>query len=202
MAEAKKETKVEVVDLEDGSKGEFAGKRKMNKVLQFNETTGAFEALRVEFRSGAVRVYPRVESLAAKFEAHGYSQKYGDETAGVEDIDDMVQGMDDLHEQVAKGEWRQRSEGGGSAAGSSVVIQALMLKTGQPLQAVKDFMTGLLAKYQASDANFTKRDLYASFKASDTLKPFVQQVEDAKAKKAKKLVDVSGAMDGLPSAAA
>lgn len=200
MAEAKtkRETVVESVTLENGRVTTFAGKRKMNKLPIFNED-GSYSGLEVEFRNGGYRFYPLNRALAEKTLAHGHSQKMGDEVASVEEYDDMILAMDELHEQLAKGEWGVTREGG-SMSGASTVIQALIRVTGKSLDQVKAFLAEKLAQYQAkakeNGEEFTRADLYKSFKAAPSLKDAIAQIEAEKAAKSSKKtkLDAEGAL--------
>lgn len=201
MAEAKAKKEVESIALEDGRTVEFAGKRKMNKDIQI-DAAGSLTGLRIDFRNGSTRTYPVNPVFLQQFAGHGMSQKYGDEVAGVEDVDDMVVYIDDLHEQIyTKGEWGVRREGGGGMSGAAVVIKALMLHTGKSLEVVKTFLQSKLEQAQAKAAEvgeeFTRADLYKSFKASATLKPIIEKLEAEKKSSKKTQVDAEGSLGEL-----
>ena len=103
---AKSKTVVEVVEMEDGRKVEFAGKRKVVKEY-FLTPDGALDYIVLDFRNGMTRKIVIPPSLLGQFAGHGALQKYGDELAGLKgadggepDIDDMVLTIDALDETV------------------------------------------------------------------------------------------------------
>src|SRR5208282_600443 len=115
---------VEAVKMTDGRVVEFVGtKRKMLKESLFGESGDI--AVRLDFRNGETRTFPLPKTLIAKFAAHGAEQKLGDETAGEEDIDDMIIAVDTLIARLENGEWSTKREGGGFA-GTSVLLRALV----------------------------------------------------------------------------
>ena len=85
-ATPKKKTEVTVVEMEDGTKVEFPGKRKMNKSHVIDEESGKV-SIRLDFRNGMFRTIDLPQSLILKFAAHGAEQKYGDELAGLKGTD-------------------------------------------------------------------------------------------------------------------
>jgi hypothetical protein len=176
-----------LVEMEDGSKVNFVGKRKMNKTsIEGDDGT---LAVRVDFRNGSTRTYQLNSALLKKFALHGAEQKYGDEVAGIDDLDDAVVAMDDLHSRLSKGEWTQARESSGFA-GASVVIRAMMESTGKTQEAVKAFLESKLeaskAAAEGTDAKpLTRAALYAALRGSEKLKPIVARLEAEKAAKAK-----------------
>ena len=117
---AKKKAEVTTVDLEDGTKGEFVGKRKMNKSYVLNPD-GSLNHLRFEFINGRVLLISLPPSLIGQFAGHGGIQKYGDELAGLKpaegedevDPEDMVLTIEELDENIQLGKWSSRKEGDG-----------------------------------------------------------------------------------------
>lgn len=161
----------EKVRLSDGREVEFVGKRKLLKTTIIE---GGRVGVRLDFRNGETRTYELPEALLLQFAGHGAEQKYGDETAGVEDIDDMVLAVDELNERIQKGEWTQRREGSG-ISGTSVLIRALIELTGKTVQQIKDFL-----------ANKTHAEKMA-LRNSGKLKPIVDRLEAEKVSKASKV---------------
>lgn len=179
----KKKTEVTQVQLTDGRTVEFAGKRKMlkNTLIDGNQVV-----LRVDFRNGETRTYNIPQDMNLQFAGHGAEQKYGDEAAGLEDIDDIILAMDELDVRIQKGEWSVRREGTG-LAGASVLLQALIqhsVNQGKPKtkEEVKAFLgTKSMAEKQA-------------LRQSKQLKPIIDEIE---AKKAKPNVDTDALLSEL-----
>lgn len=143
---AKSATKVEPekVQMEDGRVVEFAGKRKLLKDVLIPGITESYEgptAVRFDFRNGKTRTYQLHQKLVWQFAAHGASQKIGDETAGEDDIDDMVLAVDDIIERLSgdSPEWTAKREGGGFG-GVSILMRALMEHSGKDEATVKAFL--------------------------------------------------------------
>lgn len=137
-SQPKSKPEAEKVTMEDGRTVEFAGKRKMLKEVIIPETEGAYPQVRFDFRNGKVRLFT-VDKLISQFAAHGASQKIGDETAGEDDVDDMVLAVDEIIERLNNGEWAVKREGGGFA-GVSVLMRALMEHSGKDETTVKAFL--------------------------------------------------------------
>lgn len=138
-----KAAEAEKVLLEDGRTVEFAGKRKMLKEVLITE--GSPPTVRFDFRNGKTRVFV-VDKLIPQFAAHGASQKIGDETAGEDDVDDMVLAVDEIISRLngdpannVAPEWTAKREGGGFK-GVSVLMLALMEHSGKDETTVKAFL--------------------------------------------------------------
>lgn len=170
-AGTKAKTPVEVVEMSDGRKVEFAGKRKLLK-------DGVYEngqcGVRLDFRNGETRTFWVPETLRDNFTVHGAKQKYGDETAGVDDIDDMIMAVDDLDSQIQGGKWREEREGGGFA-GTSVLLRALVEYSGKTTEEIKAFLSD---KKQAEKL---------ALRGSAKLKPIIDRLEAEKLSKAAKV---------------
>lgn len=194
-----KKAEVEIVDLEDGSKGEFVGKRKLNKSYILKED-GSLDHARFEFRNGRVLLVQIPESLLGQFAGHGVIQKYGDELAGMKpsegqtevDIDDMVLEMEKLDKSIQEGKWSTRKEGDGMG-GTSILIQALVIYGGKTVEQVKAFLADKDAKFKAALRLDDKRQ---SKLVGKTMATIVKEIEQAKATKGVK-VDTSAALDDL-----
>jgi hypothetical protein len=158
---------VETVTLADGRTVDFVGKRKMLKETLID---GDSVAIRIDFRNGETRTFPLSPDLLLRFAGHGAEQKYGDETAGETDVDDMVLAVDALHERLSKGEWSTKREGGGMT-GTSVLMRALIEFSGRTPEQVKEFLAG---KSQAEKL---------ALRNSAKIKPIVERLEAAKAAK-------------------
>lgn len=131
-------TEAEKVTMEDGRVVEFAGKRKLLKEVILAEDPNGYPKVRFDFRNGKVREFT-VDKLIPQFAAHGASQKIGDETAGEDDVDDMVLAVDEIIERLNSGEWSQKREGGGFA-GVSILMRALMEHSGKDEATTKAFL--------------------------------------------------------------
>lgn len=178
--EVKKAKEVEKVRMTDGREVEFAGKRKLLKeVIVDGERAG----VRCDFRNGETRMYFIPASLTLYSAGHGAAQKYGDETAGVDDVDDMVLATDDLDAQIQAGNWRAEREGGGMS-GTSVLLRALIEYSGRTVEQVKEFLKG---KKQAEKM---------ALRNSPKVKPIVDRLESEKLAKAAK-VDTDSLLSAL-----
>jgi len=77
---------------------------------------------------------------------HGLSQKLGDAAAGAESTDDAFEAILEVAARLNKGEWtKAKGEGGGSAKGSSELVQALVKVLGHPLDTIRQMMANLSA---------------------------------------------------------
>jgi hypothetical protein len=183
---AKKTREIEVVKMSDGRAVEFAGKKRLNKE-SFTKEGKHF--LRMDWRNGETRLYELNPGLLTRYALHGAEQKYGDRTAGEENLEDAIVAVDDLHEQHTRGEWNITREGTGDGfAGSGVIIRALGEVTGKSQEEVKAFIT---AKLEAGKAGgLTRQKLYAAFRASNGVGPVITRMEAEKGAKAAVAVDV------------
>lgn len=187
-AVAVKPREVEVVTMADGRKVDFVGKRKLLKETLIDESKITVDAdgvyigsgavqVRLDFRNGETRTFGVAPTLLAKSAGHGVEQKLGDETAGEEDVDDMVLSVDALMERLtAQGVegWTTKREAGGMA-GTSVLLRALMEHSGKTVEQVKSFLKD---KTQAQKA---------ALRNSEKLRPIVQRIEAEKAAKGAKV---------------
>ncbi len=134
---AAKETVVETIKMSDGRIVDFPGKRKMSKE-SWVEATGDIK-VRFDFRNGETRTFTLRTDMVPKFAAHGAEQKLGDETAGVEDVDDAVLAVDELIERLNAGEWGVKRESSGFA-GTSILLRAIVEVTGKSVEAVRAYL--------------------------------------------------------------
>lgn len=168
---SKKMKEVETVTMSDGRKVDFVGKRKLLKDTVIGDGQ---VSVRLDFRNGETRLFPIPQELLLQFAGHGAEQKLGDETAGVEDVDDMVLGIDDMIERLNKGEWSVKREGSGMA-GTSVLLRALMEVSGKTVEQVKAFLAGKTQMEKLALRN------------ADSVKPVVERIEAEKVSKASKV---------------
>jgi len=180
--EVKAKAEIETVTMSDGRKVDFAGKRKMLKESIFN-SDGSLASVRLDFRNGQFINFEPPAALSAKAEGHGWEQKLGDETAGVDDVDDMYLAVEELAGRLQNGEWSLKREGGGMA-GTSVLLRALMEFSGRTQDQVKEFLTG---KSQAEKL---------ALRNSPKVKPIVERLEAEKIAKGSK-VDTAALDAGL-----
>lgn len=168
---AKTPTQYETITMLDGRVVEFPGKRKILKSSEVG--SDGTVAVRIDFRNGETRLFKSNDvSLNLRAAAHGFEQKLGDETAGLEDLDDAVEAIDQMIERLAKGEWNQEREASG-LAGTSVLARALVEHTGKPIERIKEFLRNKTAAEKTA------------LRASPAIKPIVDRLEAAKASKAK-----------------
>lgn len=170
MRMAKAEVVIETVTMEDGRVVDFPGKR---KILKESTVDGEGRVtVRLDFRNGAVRDYTIGSEMVAKFAAHGAEQKLGDETAGIEDLDDAVLAVEELIDRLNRGEWNVKRESGGMA-GTSVLAKALAMATGKTAEEVRQFLSTKDQKEKVALRN------------NPRIKPFVEQIEAEKAARSK-----------------
>jgi hypothetical protein len=186
----------ETVEMSDGRKVDFVGKRKMLKHSEF-AADGRWVFTRFDFKFEISDEYPEntitvrapahdrqlkdgsyaLDSLAA----HGAEQKFGDSAAGEDDVEDMYEAVKKTVDQFAGGDWSQRREGGGMA-GTSILLRALVIKNPKrSVQEARDLLKTLDAKTKLALRN------------SPDLKPIVEKLESERASKAAK-VDTSGVL--------
>ena len=167
----------ETVKMTDGREVEFVGKRKQLKEEIF-DSDGNWLGVRFDFRNGKVLNWDAPSADAKltggkadgrytlqQLAAHGALQKFGDETAGTEKLDDMVLDVEDLMERVSAGEWSVEREGGGGMAGTSVLLRALVISTGKTYDEMKAWAKGKTKAQKDALRN------------SDRLRPIVQKLE-------------------------
>lgn len=179
---AKQPATIETVTMDDGRTVDFVGKRRLNKESHATEQE---IVVRLDFRNGETRTFrlphnlpperlgDSAVKLLLKAAAHGLEQKLGDETAGIEDIEDAVEAVDELMVRLQKGEWLVGREGTGQGmAGASILARALAEVTGQPIAAVREYLSGLEPK------------LKIALRGDPTVAPVVARLEREKAERA------------------
>lgn len=176
------EKALDQVKMADGRTVEFSSKKKLIKTTKVLDD-GAL-ALQIDFRNGETRTYVLNDVLRNQFALHGASQKYGDEVSGVEDIDDMVIALDELHDRLGNGEWGVKREASG-ISGTSVLLRALMEVTGKTADTLKSW---LAAKSAAEKAELRK---------SSILLPTIQRIEAEKAAGKQKTINEKELFAGL-----
>lgn len=169
---SKVETAVETVTMQDGRLVDFAGKRKLLK--ESLESAEGKVQVRLDFRNGETRLFTLPDNMLAKFAAHGAEQKLGDEIAGLADVDDCVIAIDELIDRLYNGEWGVKRESNGMA-GTSVLVRALVERTGKTVEQIKTFLSG---KTQAEKV---------ALRNNPKVKPIVERIEAEKASKGSKV---------------
>lgn len=183
MATAK-ETAIETVTMLDGRVVDFPGKRRLLK--ESSVTADGKVVVRFDFRNGESRTFTLPDAMLNKFAAHGAEQKFGDETAGLEDIDDAVLAIDNLMDRLNAGEWGVKREANGMA-GTSILVRALVESTGKDVAVIKGFL-----------ANKSHAEKVA-LRGNPKIKPIVERLEAEKAAKsnAKSAVDTDALLGEL-----
>lgn len=216
MAEAKAKAEVVEVEMEDGRKVGFAGKRKVLKEVLVDEgkvvtdgdtitlQAGAV-SLRMDFRNGMTRTFPLNVGLLAQYAGHGAAQKFGDELASPSSNpmseEDMVLAVEDLNQQVnVEGNWTAVREGGGGGfSGASIVVRAICEATGKTVDVVKAFLQKKLDESKAAnpDKPLTRKQLYDSFRNPNSATgKIIKKLEEEKLAKESK-VDADAALAEL-----
>ncbi len=181
---------VEMVTMTDGRVVEFAGKKKFLKDYFLTEN-GEIDYIVLDFRNGETRkIFPN-PALIGRFAGHGMIQKYGDEAAGLEDIDDIILAVDELDGRLQKGEWSTQREGGGMS-GTSVLIKALMEYGNRTLDQVKTFLSNK-TKADKDALAINDKKIGAT---GQTIKAIVDRLKAEKVSKAAK-VDTDSMLEGL-----
>lgn len=124
------------VSAEDGNTYEFGEKAKVKK--QSYKTDDGVLVTKFVFRNGAVRTHktPLGDKMIAQLALHGADQKFGDEFAGVDDVDDCVLAFEAMSARLERGEWSERKAGEG-VAGTSLLARALSEAYNKPIEEVK-----------------------------------------------------------------
>lgn len=194
---AKTEAEVRSITMLDGRVVEFPGKRRLQKTSWV--TPDDKLQVRLDFENGESRLLTIRPDMIHVYALHGAEQKTGDSIAGVADIDDAVETVDQLMARLDTGEWtKTAAEGAGtnSMAGASVLARALVEYSGQTIATVRTYLGGLEAKVKKALA------------ISAEVGPIVQRLEQEKIARAAargkvaQTIDVSGQLDllkaGLP----
>jgi len=167
---------VETVQMEDGRKVDFVGKKKIDKDgLKLGDGT---LAIRVDFRNGMTRTFPLRTDMIEKFATHGAEQKYGDQLAGAKDehgqpldIEDMGLELEALHKQLYEdGDWTTKRDASGMA-GTSVLARALAEIKSKTVQEILESLKKLSHKEKMA------------LRLNPKVKPVVDRLEAEKAAK-------------------
>jgi hypothetical protein len=149
------ETGGESVVAEDGKTYEFGKKQKVRKESSVLENGDV--VTRFVFRNGEIREHltSRHSDVYAQLARHGADQKFGDEFAGEQDVDDCVLAFEQMSSRLSRGEWSEKRSSDG-LSGTSMLVRALVKVTGQEVGAVKTKLEGVDAKTKAALAKQPK----------------------------------------------
>jgi hypothetical protein len=191
------------VTMNDGTVREFSVNKKTGRtqlmIKDYHlDDQGNFVSARFDFNNGEFLTVVPPSSLHGRLIGHGLMQKYGDELAGQKgadggelEVEDAILIIDELDENIQKGEWSQRKEGSGMG-GTSILLKALMIYSALPMDTAKAFLKDKDAKYKLA---LRHNDELAG-KTGETLAQVVKRLESERAAKAAK-VDTSGDLAGL-----
>lgn len=180
-----------VVTMSDGSTIDFGAKKRLVKTVTVSDQGSV--TIDLAFRNGEQRRFIAMADAAtyAQAAAHGYSQKLGDECAGLKDESDMVQAIDELIVRLDQGEWSGRREGG-AGAGGSILARALVELTQKPEETIEQarerVKTFLASKTQAEKI---------ALRGNLRLKPIIERLEAEKVDRSGKGVDSDALLDEL-----
>lgn len=177
------------VTMEDGRVVEFPPSRKIASDILFDDS-GNPCGVRFDFFNGATRQFLTADAndfIRAYLAAHGASQKIRDEWAGTlkkgGTLEDVVLECEAMIERLSgeNGRWdAERSGGGDSMAGASLIIKALIEVTGKDQGFVKKFLEDLLE--EGKTQGLTRQKLYASFRdPTSEVGRVVRRLEEEKA---------------------
>ena len=181
MATAAKTTYT-TVTMDDGSVLDFPGKRRQLKNSTIH-SDGSI-SVRMDFVNGETRTYKINPDLVLQFAAHGAEQKFGDETAGLDDIDDAILAVDELQERLERGEWAVKREASG-LAGTSILARALVEFTGKSAHMVRDQLKALSQAQKVA------------LRQNPKIQPIVARLEAAKNSKTADKVDTEALLEGF-----
>ncbi len=138
MAEA---TKLSVV-AEDGKTYEFGERTKVQKESYIAEDGTV--VVKFVFRNGAVRTHEiaPADPLRAHLAMHGANQKFGDDFAGLDDVEDCIESFNATSARLADGVWTEKRTSDGMA-GSSLLIRALVEVGGKPADHFREILKRL-----------------------------------------------------------
>lgn len=180
------------IKMKDGRIVEFNEKQKVIKTWVNGGGAEVKEdekpaAVMFDFSSGESRIVELNHGgLTAQYAAHGISQKFGDEGAGAETVDDFIYDFDELYDRTSKGEWRTTREGTGFG-GISILAKALVEYSKQPIEAIREYLRGLSPQEKIG------------LRSDGSLKPLVDRLEAEKVKASP--VDTKALLAKLPRAA-
>lgn len=173
----KSATPVNTVRMTDGRVVDFPGKRRLQK--SWTVVDGKVNVL-LDFVNGETRTFIIRDDMLNEFAGHGAEQKLGDEMAGIDDLDDAILAVDNLIENLNKGEWKQKGDASGMA-GTSILLKAMVEYTGKTIDLVKEFLKD---KTPAEKAALKTSKI--PNKAGLTIKQIADRLEEEKVAKGSK----------------
>lgn len=185
-------TPVTTVKMTDGRAVDFPGKRRLQKTT--NIAGDGTVSVVLDFLNGETRTFIPRKDMYPIFVGHGAEQKLGDEMAGIDDLDDAILAVDNLIENLNKGEWRQKGDASGMA-GTSILLKAMVEYTGKTMELVKEFLKD---KTPAEKAALKTSKI--PNKAGVTIKQIADRLEEEKAAKGSK-ADAATLLAGFAGAA-
>lgn len=182
MATGKKEVSKTPVTLTTGEVVEFTDRQ---RTIKTHTLENGHATVRFAFKNGEVRefLFGKHHDLLMRLAIHGALQKIGDETAGVEDLDDQVAAVDAVITRLEAGNWGAEREAGNGFAGASIVLRAIAEVKGVDAKGAKDIVEGLLAKFAAQGKPVTRQALYQTFRNSGKTAEVIKRLEAEKAAK-------------------
>lgn len=161
----KAKTEYNNVTMEDGHIVAFPGKRQMAREIT-RENSGHV-SVRFDFTNGkslSISSADLTPEVASAVFGNGLSQKVGDETAGVKEVEDMYLAAEAMVERLKNGDWSKGRVAGDGFSGASVVIQAICEVKGKTVEVVKAFLAKKLEDAKARGEKLTRNELYNSFR--------------------------------------
>lgn len=186
------------VTLTTGEVVEFTERQ---RTLKSSTLENGHATVKFAFKNGEVRefAFNKHHDLLMRLAIHGALQKIGDETAGVEDLDDQVAAVDAVIARLERGDWGAERSAGNGFAGASIVIRAIAEAKGIDLAGAKDFVEKKLAQFEAAGKPITRQALYASFRAPGArTAPIIARLEaerDAKKQAKAPVADANSLLD-------
>lgn len=190
-ATKKPATTVTPVKMTDDRIVDFPGKRRLQKST-FISPEGEVTVV-LDYVNGETRTFkPRLDMYPI-YVGHGAEQKLGDEMAGIDDLDDAILAVDNLIENLNKGEWKQKGDASGMA-GTSILLKAMVEYTGKTIELVKEFLKD---KTPAEKAALKTSKI--PNKTGQTIKGIADRLEEEKAAKGSK-ADAATLLAGFAAA--
>lgn len=133
------------ITMTDGRTVEFPAKRRIVKEALWGG--GQVPAVRLDFRNGQTRFYepsipPTLGELTLRLVLHGAMELLD---SAAEEVEDQVEGVEARIARLQRGEWPARGNGD-DMAGASVLLRALVERTGKPVETVRTFLQGKTLK--------------------------------------------------------
>jgi hypothetical protein len=116
--------------------------------------------------------------LYAQCARHGLDQKFGDEFAGENDVEDCILAFEELSQKLVEGKWTDRKTDG--IGGTSILLRALVEYRGvKGLPNDVDLVKSMLKEKTPAQK--------IAMRAAKELAPIIQRLEEERAAKGKKI---------------